>query len=86
MAVTPKEPEPVSEYVRALIEQWEQSGKQLKDFAEKAGLGKSMPSQIKARTSNVTNYSGAKIAAIWGMELPRVRQPGVRLVEGEAAR
>lgn len=70
--VNPRAPEPVSEYVRHLIEKWEADGKLLKDLAKRAGLGTSMPSQIKAKTSDVTNYSGPKLAAAWGWSYPEL--------------
>lgn len=57
-----KEAEPVSEFIRELITRWEQSGKLLKDLAAESGMAKSMPSQIKARTSDATLYSARKLA------------------------
>lgn len=72
MAVNPKEPEPVSEFVRQLLEEWETSGKTFKALAKAAGLGTSMPSQIKGRTSDVTNYSGPKLAKVFGMTYPEL--------------
>jgi hypothetical protein len=57
-----KEPEPVSEFIRMLIERWVSEGRRLKDLAAAAGLAKSMPSQIKARTSDATLYSARKLA------------------------
>ena len=58
--------EPVSEYLRFLITEWEDAGKTLKDLAAQAGLAKSMPSQIKARTSNASFYSATKLGPIFG--------------------
>src|SRR5690349_7540647 len=60
------EPEPVSEFIRLHIERWERDGKLIKDLATAAGLAKSMPSQIKARTSNATLYSARKLAGPLG--------------------
>ncbi len=57
-----KELEPVSEFIRFLIDRWSADGKLLKDLAQSAGLAKSMPSQIKARTSDATMYSARKLA------------------------
>ena len=59
-------PEPVSEYLRFLIAEWEGEKKTLKDLAAQAKLAKSMPSQIKARTSNASFYSATKLAPIFG--------------------
>lgn len=62
MATKEQAPEPVSEFLRHLIERFEAGGGKLKDLAHEAGLAKSMPSQIKARTSNASFYSAAKLA------------------------
>lgn len=61
-----RESDPVSEFLRELISRWEASGKLIKDLAKAAGLAKSMPSQIKARTSNASFYSAAKLAKPFG--------------------
>lgn len=58
--------EPVSEFIRWLIERWEADGKLLKTLAAEAGLAKSMPSQIKARTSDASFYSASKLAVPLG--------------------
>lgn len=66
-----KDAEPVSEFIRELIGRWEGEGKFLKDLASAAGLAKSMPSQIKARTSDATLYSATKLARPLGyVDLP----------------
>ncbi len=72
MATTSRTPEPVSEYVRMLMSEWEAAGKTLKDLAAAAGLGSSMPSQIKNRSSDVTNYSGPKLAKALEMTYPEL--------------
>ena len=61
-----KEPEPVSEFLRFLISRWEADGKKLYRLAEEAGLAKSMPSQIKAKTSDASLYSARKFAKPFG--------------------
>ena len=61
-AAKEKVAEPVSEFIRFLIERWEADGKLLKDLAKAAVLAKSMPSQIKGRTSDASFYSAAKLA------------------------
>ncbi len=67
--------EPVSEYLRFLIADWERKGGKLYVLAEQAGLAKSMPSQIKARTSDASFYSAAKLAAPLGYpDLPSLVQ------------
>ncbi len=69
----PKEPDPVSEFIRFLIEDWEAKGAKLYVLAERAGLAKSMPSQIKARTSDASFYSAAKFANAFGFrDLPEL--------------
>ena len=76
---TEKVAEPVSEFIRFLIERWEADGKKLKDLAATAvgengkGLAKSMPSQIKLRTSDASFYSAAKLAGPLGYaDLPEL--------------
>lgn len=54
--------EPVSEFIRFLITRWEGDGKKLYELAAQAGLAKSMPSQLKARTSDASFYSATKLA------------------------
>ncbi len=67
--------EPVSEFLRELIRRWESDGRKLKDLAEAASLAKSMPSQIKARTSNASFYSASKLATPLGYrDLPDLVQ------------
>lgn len=58
--------EPVSEYVRFLISRWEADGRRLYVLAKLAGLAKSMPSQIKAGTSDVGFYSAERLAGPLG--------------------
>lgn len=58
--------EPVSEFLRFLIAEWEAEGKLLYVLADQAGLAKSMPSQIKAGTSNASFYSASRLAAPLG--------------------
>lgn len=70
VSATSKEPEPVTEYVIKLLSEWEGSGKKLKDLD--TGMSPSMPSQIKARTSTVTNYSGPRFAKVFGMTYPEL--------------
>jgi hypothetical protein len=75
--VTTKEqaPEPVSEFLRTLITKWEADGRKLKDLAKAADLAKSMPSQIKARTSNASFYSASRLAKPFGYrDLPDLVQ------------
>lgn len=65
--------EPVSEFLRFLITRWEQDGKTLKSLAQAATLAQSMPSQIKARTSDASFYSAAKLAGPLGYtDLPEL--------------
>lgn len=61
-----KEKEPVSEFLRHLILEWESAGKKLYVLAREAGLAKSMPSQIKGNTSDAGFYSAAKLAPVFG--------------------
>jgi len=61
-----KEFDPTSRFIRFLIAEYEEGGGKLKDLAAKAGLAKSMPSQIKARTSGASFYSAAKFARVFG--------------------
>ena len=58
--------DPVTEFIRFRITQWENEGKTLKALAEVSGMAKSMPSQIKARTSDATFYSATKLAGPFG--------------------
>lgn len=60
-------PEPVTAYVRHRIERWEAEGRTLKEM-QLLGWGKksSMPSQVKAKTSAVTNVSGPIFAKVFG--------------------
>lgn len=61
-----RESDPVSDFIRHLIDRWEASGGKLKALAAEAGLAQSMPSQIKARTSNASFYSASKLAKPFG--------------------
>ncbi|MCL2724799.1 MAG: hypothetical protein FWD69_10220 [Polyangiaceae bacterium] len=61
-----KEIEPVSEFLRHLIAQWEAEGKMIKDLAAEAGVAQSLPSQLKARTTNASFYSATKLAKPFG--------------------
>lgn len=63
---TEKVAEPVSEFLRFLIDRWEADGRLLKDLAAEAELAKSMPSQIKARTSDASFYSASRLAVPLG--------------------
>lgn len=66
-----KDVDPVSEFLRFLIDEWQEQGKLMKDLAEQAGLAKSMPSQIKARTSDASFYSASRLARPLGFrDLP----------------
>lgn len=58
--------EPVSEFIRFLIAEWEGQGKKLNALAKEARLAKSMPSQIKAGTSGGGFYSAARLAVPLG--------------------
>lgn len=53
--------EPVSEFLRFLIAKWEET-RFIYELAAEAGLAKSMPSQIKLRTSDASFYSARKLA------------------------
>ncbi len=61
-----RESDPTTEFIRVLIRRWEDGGGKLKDLAAAAGLAKSMPSQIKARTSAASFYSATKLAKPFG--------------------
>ena len=65
-SVRPADPDPVSEFIRELIAQWERADKKLKYLAKAAGLAPSMPSQIKARTSAATFYTATRLARPFG--------------------
>lgn len=65
---TEKVAEPVSEFLRFLIERWEAGGGRLNALAAQAGLAQSMTSQIKLKTSNASFYSAAKLAGPLGYE------------------
>lgn len=65
--------DPVSEFIRELIRRWEGSGKKLYVLAAQAGLARSMPSQIKARTSAASFYSATKLSRPLGYaDLPEL--------------
>ncbi len=70
MPASPKKSEPVTEYVLKLLSDWEASGKKLKDLD--TGMAPSMTSQVKGRTSAVTNYSGPRFAKAFGMTYPEL--------------
>lgn len=61
-----KTSDPVTEFIRFLITEWETAGKKLYVLAKEAGLAKSMPSQIKAKTSDASFYSATKLAGPFG--------------------
>jgi len=58
--------EPISAFIRELIRRWQNDGKLIKDLAKEAGLAPSMPSQIKAKTSDATFYTASKLARPFG--------------------
>lgn len=58
--------QPISDYVRKLIREWEASGRLLQDLARAAHVAKSMPSQVKKGTG-VGSRSRAGFARAFGM-------------------
>jgi len=61
-----KQSDPITEFIRYRIALWQQNGGLINKLADTAGLTKSMPSQIKARTSAATLDSAPKFAAVFG--------------------
>lgn len=57
-------------YVRHRLEQWEESGRKLKELVALGdfgnGIKSSMPSQVKNGSSAVTNFTGPKFAKAFG--------------------
>lgn len=73
MAERMKEPEPVSEFIRFLMERWQADGKRLNALTDAAGVAQSLASQIKARTSDATFYSASRFARPLGYrDLPHL--------------
>lgn len=55
-------PEPINEYLRFLIDKWEHDGRTLKSLAQAAGVGQSVPSQLKAKTTGAGFTTAEKLA------------------------
>lgn len=59
-------PDPITDYLRFLMGEWERSGKTIKSLAAAAGVAKSLPSAIKLGTVNAGFYSVSKFAKVFG--------------------